>query len=50
MKDDIKKDDLRVLTIDEVEQVAGGEDWWWQVINAARAAALATQIGRGQVN
>lgn len=52
MKDDIKKDGLRTLSTDEVEHVAGGDqyDLWWQQIAAARAAALATQIGRGQVN
>lgn len=52
MKDDIKNDGLRVLTMNEVEQVAGGDqyDLWWQQIAAARATALATQIGRGQVN
>lgn len=52
MKDDIKKDGPRVLTMDQAEQVAGGDqyDLWWQQIAAARATALATQIGRGQVN
>jgi hypothetical protein len=52
MNDDIKQDGLRVLTTDEVEQVAGGDQYelWWQQIAAARATALATQIGRGQVN
>lgn len=52
MKNDIRKDDLRTLTTVEVEQVAGGDqyDLWWQQIAAARATALATQIGRGQVN
>lgn len=55
MKDDSRNGDLRILTLTEVEHVCGcgfEEDYarWWQQILNARATALATQIGRGQVN
>lgn len=52
MKDPIKKDGPRTLTTDEIEHVAGG-DWYdllWQQMAAGGATALATQVGRGQVN